>query len=319
MARKDKSVLDLQRSADRFLEKSFVDEVAPLINSEVEFSHIQLKDIIVHDQVRSKDELQAEKLEDLIHSIDEKGVLQPVLVFRSPEKDSHKYILIAGERRYLASKALNRPHIPARILLKEPTDSEMLEIQLVENLQRKDLNVIDEALGYIKYYSTRLKYSDLKLDQLSNDLYSFTTRPEGLDKEVAIIIIAIEKLSGKSIHYVRKIISLCRLPEQAITAVKNGELNLTQALVFVDNLQHPKFDTILAKALTRKMPAKSIEALFREKTLKKPAFSVYKTRINKLSKDIEKNYEDISKDFAKQLLSQTENLLKTIKAILEKK
>ncbi len=319
MVRKDKSLLDLQKGADRFLEKSFADDVAPLINAEVEFSHIQLKDIVIHDQVRSKEEMDDASLKQLMDSITEKGVLQPVLVFRSPEKGSHQYILIAGERRYLASKALNKPHIPARILLKEPADSEILEMQLIENLQRKDLNVIDEALGYVRYYSMCLNHSGLKIDAISNDLYTYTTRPESLKDEVAIIIIAIEKISGKSIHYVRKLINLLRLPEEAISAVKNGALGFTHALVLAENLKHQKFNKILAKVLSTPMTVKSIEAAFRDGMRKKPAVALYKTRISKLSKELEKSIDDISREQAEQLLSQTENLLQIIKSILGRK
>lgn len=319
MAKKNKSLLDLQRSAERFLEKSFADDVAPLINAEVEFSHIQLKDIIVHDQVRSKDDMDPESLKELMESITEKGVLQPVLVYKEPEKGSHKYILVAGERRYLASKALNKPHIPARILLQEPTGIEIIEMQLIENLQRKDLNPVDEALGYVQYYATRIDCPDLQFEKMSSDLYTYTTRPESLKNDVALIISAIEKLSGKSISYVRKVIGLLRLPDEAILAVKSGTLGVTQAIMLADYSKHPKFDKVLAQALSGKMTVKAIEAAFKQKTPNKPVFSTYKKRIGQLSRDLQKNVDDIPRDFAEQLLLQTEELLKTIKSILKRK
>jgi ParB family chromosome partitioning protein len=81
-------------------------------------------------------------LEDLKDSISEKGVLQPVIVRRK----SGRYELVAGERRLRAAKLAKLTTIPA--VVRQVSDSEALEIALVENLQREDLNPIDEARGY---------------------------------------------------------------------------------------------------------------------------------------------------------------------------
>jgi ParB/RepB/Spo0J family partition protein len=117
-------------------------------------------------------------------SIAEKGVLQPVIVYRAPDIDSHKYVLVAGERRFRASKNLGRPHIPARILLNEPAEADIIQMQLIENLQRKDLNPIDEALGYAKYYCNRMAHPELNIDFVVNDLISYQTRPEQAKKNL---------------------------------------------------------------------------------------------------------------------------------------
>jgi ParB family chromosome partitioning protein len=81
---------------------------------------------------------------DLVNSVKEKGVLQPLLVCR---KGMH-YELIAGERRYRAAKIAGLKVVPVRIL--EATDQEQLEIALIENLIRSDLNPVEEAKGYEK-------------------------------------------------------------------------------------------------------------------------------------------------------------------------
>ena len=318
MPKKDKQLRELEKSASEFIEKVHVDDVAPLINAEVEFSHIQLKDILIHEQVRSKEQMDQESLKELMDSINEKGVLQPVLVYKAPETGSHRYVLVAGERRYLASKALNKPHIPARILTKEPVGSEIIEIQLIENLQRKDLNPIDEAQGYLNYYSVCLKHPEPKLEAMTNDLYTYTTRPEKLKRDVALIISALEKISGKSISYIRKMASLLKLPKEAIVAVRSEALGLTQAMVFADNLNSPRFNDILARALTNKMTVKAIEAAFKRTTPKKAGVSFYKKRISQISNDVQKNADNISASFAEQLLKQTEDLAKILKKIIEK-
>ena len=88
-----------------------------------------------------------EKLNDLVKSIKEKGVIQPVLVRRSQDG----YELIAGERRLRAAKRLNLEKIPA--IVKEVSDIDMLEISLIENIQREELNPIEEANAFHRLVS----------------------------------------------------------------------------------------------------------------------------------------------------------------------
>src|SRR5208283_3688606 len=86
------------------------------------------------------------KLTELADNIRQHGVLQPVLVRPLPNGDSGRYELVAGARRYRASKLAKRETIPATV--RELTDTECLELQLVENLQRADVHELDEARGY---------------------------------------------------------------------------------------------------------------------------------------------------------------------------
>lgn len=90
-------------------------------------------------------EFNTEKLNDLMNSIREKGVVQPVLV----RKVSDGYELIAGERRFRAVKALGSEKIPA--IIKNVQDVDMLEISLIENIQREELNAIEEANAFQKF------------------------------------------------------------------------------------------------------------------------------------------------------------------------
>ncbi|MFA6078435.1 MAG: ParB/RepB/Spo0J family partition protein [Candidatus Omnitrophota bacterium] len=88
-----------------------------------------------------------EKLKDLINSIKEKGVVQPILV----RQDANGYEVIAGERRLRAVKALGLETIPA--IVKDVSDIDMLEIALIENIQRAELNPIEEAHAFHKFIS----------------------------------------------------------------------------------------------------------------------------------------------------------------------
>jgi ParB family chromosome partitioning protein len=87
-----------------------------------------------------------EALEDLVRSVKERGVLQPLLVRKLEAGKDHQYELIAGERRLRASQLAEVDEVP--VIVMEVTDAEALELALVENLQREDLNIIEEAEGY---------------------------------------------------------------------------------------------------------------------------------------------------------------------------
>ncbi len=90
-------------------------------------------------------EFHQESLEELAQSIKSQGVLQPILVRPLPEDEEHAYELIAGERRWRATKLAGQRTIPA--LIKDLSDDDSLTIAIIENLQREDLNSMDEALG----------------------------------------------------------------------------------------------------------------------------------------------------------------------------
>ena len=98
-----------------------------------------------------------EKIAELAQSIKEHGIIQPILL----NKDGDNYIIVAGERRWRAAKSLGLKEVPAIIM--DLTEKDVLEISLIENIQRQDLNPIEEALAYKKL----LKDFDLTQDELS--------------------------------------------------------------------------------------------------------------------------------------------------------
>lgn len=126
----------------------------------------------------------AETLEELSQSIKEHGVITPIIVRKSDEK----YQIIAGERRFRASKIAGLVEIPARII--EATDKQVAEIALIENLQREDLNPLEEALGYKelmkKYHMTQEDIS--KSVGKSRSAIANTTRILALDEEILQMI-----------------------------------------------------------------------------------------------------------------------------------
>jgi len=107
------------------------------------------RDVAVHlitvNPYQPRDRFDEEALEELTASIREMGVLTPLLVRKHPETQSG-YQLVAGERRFRAAQRAGLKKVP--VLLRDMSDQEALEIALVENLQRRDLNIIEEAEGY---------------------------------------------------------------------------------------------------------------------------------------------------------------------------
>lgn len=126
-------------------------------------------------------------------SIKEKGVLQPILVRSHPEK-AGKYEIVAGERRWRAAKLINLEFIPA--LIGEFSDVETLEVGLLENLQRQDLDPIDEASGYRR-----------------------------LAEEFQHTQETLSRIMGKSRSHIANTLRLLTLPENIQTYLRNGQLS----------------------------------------------------------------------------------------------
>lgn len=146
---------------------------------------------IVPNKHQPRAEFSDEALADLSASIKAQGVLQPILV-RPLEKG--KYELVAGERRMRASKLAGLQQIPA--LVREMSDEQSLAIALIENLQREDLNAIEEAKGY---------------RQLMDEF--------GLSQE------ALAKQVGKSRSSVANTLRLLKLPQQVQQSISSGSLS----------------------------------------------------------------------------------------------
>ncbi len=169
-------------------------------------------------------EFNSEALQSLADSIKEKGVLQPLLVRRKGKK----YEIIAGERRWRASKMVGLKTVPA--LVRKLSDQETLEIALIENLQRENLSAIEEAEG---------------LNRLVND-YAYTQDNLG-------------KVIGKSRSYVANSIRLLSLPKEVQALVRESKLSAGHARTLVG---HPQ-----AKELAQKIIAKDLSVRETEKLI----------------------------------------------------
>lgn len=183
--------------ADLQKEMGQMPEISVLAGGErVAVRHIPIVSIAPNpDQPRKS--FAAAELEELANSIREKGVLQPILV-RSVTGRANQYEIIAGERRWRASQLAGLAEIPA--LVKNLDENSAAEIALIENVQRADLNAIEEAAAY-----------------------------ENLMKKAGYSHEDVSRLIGKSVSYLRNILRLSVLPESVKEMVISGQLSATHA------------------------------------------------------------------------------------------
>lgn len=163
----------------------------------LEKNEIKISDI-VPCSFQPRTEFDRDALESLAQSIKEKGVLQPLLV----RKKNDKYEIIAGERRWRAAQLAGLEKVPA--IVKDLSDSETLEIALIENLQRENLSAIEEAEG---------------LNRLMNE-YEYTQEVIG-------------KVIGKSRSYIANTLRLLGLPEEIKQLVKENKLSAGHARALI--------------------------------------------------------------------------------------
>ena len=221
-------------------------------SKKINTNKVSIKDI-TRNKLQPRKHFDKESLDELANSIKKQGVIQPIVV--RPDKTSEgKYEIIAGERRWLASQNAGLHEVPVVIL--NVDDVKSLEYAIVENVQRRDLNPIEEAQGY---------------QRLVND-YNYNQ----------------EKLSqfiGKSRSYIANSLRLLSLPEDILLMVQEGDLSAGHArsLIGLSNSVE-----IAKKIVQKKLSVRQSEILvrqFRDKKFK--LVSKKDSNILDLQKDLE--------------------------------
>ena len=177
---------------------------------------------------------QEEKLIELANSIKTKGVVQPLIV-RKKQGTKESFEIVAGERRWRAAQRAQIHELP--VIVREFTDTEVLEIAIIENVQRADLNPVEEALGY------------------KNLMDNFNHTQEGLSKEI-----------GKSRSHIANLLRLLNLPAEVQDFLISGKLTAghARALVTCDN------PLALAKQIiSQGLSVRDAELLAKKASLKK--------------------------------------------------
>lgn len=176
-----------------------------------------------------------DELESLADSIRQKGVIQPLIVRRKPGRDV--YEIVAGERRWRAAQLAQLHEVP--VVVRDLDDTEVLEVAIIENIQRADLNAIEEALGF-RQLMTRFGHTQEKLA---------------------------EALSRSRSH-VANLMRLLSLPTDVQDLVRDGSLSAGHARALIGS---PKASELAAQIVTKGLSVRETERLMKAQESAKPS------------------------------------------------
>ena len=245
---------------------------------------------LIRNKYQPRKNFNKENLDELTNSIKERGIIQPIVVRKSADQKS-KYEIIAGERRWLAAQNAGLHEVP--VVITEADDLKSLEFAIVENVQRIDLNVVEEAQGYQRL-----------IDDFSYD-----------QNKVAQFI-------GKSRSHVTNCLRLLNLPSEVIDLIKNNKLSQGHAKILV-GLENSHF--LAKKIIEKNLSVRQTENLVKIfKTNKVPKFNkkdpniknlelslIEKIGLNVLIKNNKKNAGSITLEYKN--LEQLNKLIEVIK------
>lgn len=255
-----------KRALGRGLEQLFNNENLDLDSLEKSIYETSTKEEIVELEIselrpnpyQPRKIFDEEALKELSQSIKEHGVFQPIIV-----KPSIKgYEIIAGERRYRASKLAGRTTIPA--IIREFSDEQMMEIALLENLQREDLSAIEEAYAY----KSMIEKLNLTQEELSNKV-------------------------GKSRSHITNILGLLRLPEDIQNMVAKNEISMGHARVLSKIDSEEKIREAVSKIVDEKLSVRDTEDILNSSNYER------KNKIERKPKENNREYkyvEDLLRD-----------------------
>ena len=179
---------------------------------------------IVPNRYQPRKNFDEENLEDLTNSIKERGVIQPIIV-RKSSSDNSKYEIIAGERRWLAARKAGLHDIP--VVITDADDLKSLEFAIVENVQRHDLNPLEEAQGYKRL-----------IDEFSYDQQK------------------VSQFIGKSRSYITNALRLLTLPQQVINYIEDKKITSGHAKILV-GMENASF--VATKIIEKKLSVRQTE------------------------------------------------------------
>ena len=243
-----------KKGLGRGLSALFGDEKPQTKSQDTKRSNTVLISDLSRNPYQPRQNFSEEKLEELAKSIKKNGIIQPIAV-RPNKIENGKYEIVAGERRWLAAQRAGLHEIPVTIL--DLSDVESLEVAIVENIQRDDLNPIEEARGY-KRLNEEFKY----------------------DHE------SISKLMSKSRSHISNTLRLLTLPKDVVAMLEEGTLSSGQArpLIGLSNAS-----SIAEEIVSKNYSARKVEYLTRNKKNTDKSFKKIDTDILKAQEKIEKN------------------------------
>jgi ParB family chromosome partitioning protein len=253
-----------------------------------------------------------DKLEQLTISVKNLGILEPLLV---RQLQLNEYELVAGERRYRAAQKAGLTEIP--VVVRELTDEEALQLSLIENLQREDLNPVEETEAILQLLATQLSSSVEEaralLYRMQNEVKGKVTQnvlgsPEG--ELIQTMFDSLGLMSWESFTSSR--LPLLNLPDEVIEALRQGRIEYTKAQALARIKDAPTRQALLNQAIEENLSLKEI--VQRIRALRKPLAQPpsLKTRFQETSSRLQKAkfWNNPEKQQAlEQLLEQMETLL----------
>lgn len=264
--------------------------------------------IVPESQVRQY--FDPDKLEQLAESIEQHGVLEPLLI--TPQKE-----LIAGERRLRASKMVGLTQLPVKIL--DVSDTEAKALAIVENLQREDLNPVEETEGI-------LELLQLKLKREKEEVISLLYKMHKRDNNVIISEVETVKNTFKSLgsfkwqSFVVNRLRLLNLPESILSAIRQGKIEYTKGIT-IGRIKDEKFrDKLLEEAIADNLSLNEIKQ--RIAGIKNNGSTDYSNlSTDELIQDLRQTYQKLSRN--QKIWSEQKNrkkleaLLKQLKNLID--
>ena len=234
--------------------KLFGDEDEPVKST----STLELSKITLNDQPRKY--FDDEQLNQLAESIKLHGVIQPLVV----RPLGNKYEIVAGERRYRASQIAGLTSVP--VVIKEFTDIQAQQIALIENLQRVDLNPVEQTEGILKLLSIELEQSVTEvislLYQMNNQSKKESNQNVLVTSEVEQVFASLGLMSWQS--FVTTRLPLLNLPEDILQILREGKIAYTKAIALSKIKDEELRKEITKEALEQKLSLRDLKILIQE-------------------------------------------------------
>ncbi len=204
-----------------------------------------------------------QKLQQLAESILTHGILEPLLV--RPLSDKH-YELVAGERRYRAAKEIGLSEIP--VVVREMTDVQAIELALIENLQREDLNPVEETEGIITLLARKLDIPSTGVSQLLHRLAKQGDNNVVENEETRILVESVFRIVGKMSweSFASHRLPLLNLPNPILSALRAGKIEYTKARALARIKDPVLLAQLLNLAIAEKWSLSQIRAAIQENT-----------------------------------------------------
>lgn len=256
-----------------------------------------------------------ETIEQLATSIRTHGILEPLLVRPLSER---KYEIVAGGRRYRAAQLSALTEVSVIVL--NLNDNEALEIAILENLQRENLNPLEETEAILKLLSTRLNWNVAEviswLYRLRNDSAGELRRNVSPNSEIATVETVFAPLGMTWKSFVETRLPLLKLPEEILIALQQGQIAYTKALAIAKLNPQEQRQELLAEAINQNLSLREIKEkiklLRQSEARREPSKITLKSRMDSVYQKLKtgKIWADQSKrKKAERLLKQLENLV----------